>query len=54
MINYTTSEKIAAIPLAEKEKLDKEKAKTVISNDAYAISEFIEKLTRAIGVLSMK
>lgn len=49
MINYTTSEKIAAIPLAEKEKLDEEKAKIVISNDAFALYEILERIARGLS-----
>jgi hypothetical protein len=47
MINYTTAEKIEK--LKDDVKLqDEEKKKTIISNDAYAITELLERVVRGL------
>lgn len=44
MDTYTTSEKLAAIDVKDAVKLQEEQKKIIISNDAFAVVDLIEKL----------
>lgn len=48
MNNYTTSDKLSKIDVKDVEALKAEQAKTLISSDAYAITDLIEQLIQKI------
>ena len=48
MDKYTTSAKIAAIDAKDVELKAQEEAKTIISNDAFAVADLIDKLISKI------
>jgi len=52
MINYTTTAIKEAIDPKDVEKVAEEAKKTIISNDAYAVIDYIDQLNKKLGQLS--